>query len=59
MIETIKSSGAEAGFFKKWAGYQAAVNKEKIEYGHINIWLGSIPALRVEFYSRKVYLWIC
>ena len=45
MIETIKSSGAEAGFFKKWAGYQAAVNKEKIEYGHINIWLGSIPAL--------------
>ncbi len=45
MIETIKCSGAEAGFFKKWAGYQAAVNKEKIEYGHINIWLGSIPAL--------------
>ncbi|WP_196805036.1 NHLP family bacteriocin export ABC transporter peptidase/permease/ATPase subunit [Butyrivibrio sp. VCB2006] len=43
MIETIKSSGAEAGFFKKWAGYQAAVNKEKIEYSHINIWLGSIP----------------
>ena len=54
MIETIKSSGAEAGFFKKWAGYQAAVNKEKIEYGHINIWLGSIPALRVEFYSHIV-----
>ena len=43
MIETIKSSGAEAGFFRKWAGYQAAVNKEKIEYSHINIWLGSIP----------------
>ncbi len=45
MIETIKSSGAEIGFFKKWAGYQAAVNKEKIEYSHINIWLGSIPTL--------------
>lgn len=44
MIETIKSSGAEAGFFKKWAGYQAAVNKEKIEYSRINIWLGNIPA---------------
>lgn len=45
MIETIKSSGAEVGFFKKWAGYQAAVNKEKIEYSHINIWLASIPEL--------------
>ncbi len=45
MIETIKSSGAEIGFFKKWAGYQAAVNREKIEYSHINIWLGSIPAV--------------
>lgn len=45
MIETIKSSGAEVGFFKKWAGYQAAVNKEKIEYSHINIWIASIPEL--------------
>ncbi len=43
MIETIKSSGAEIGFFKKWAGLQATVNREKIEYSHINIWLGSIP----------------
>ncbi len=45
MIETIKSSGAEAGFFKKWAGYQALVYKEKIEYSHINIWLGMIPEI--------------
>ena len=43
MIETIKSSGAEIGFFKKWAGYQALVYKEKIEYSHINIWLGMVP----------------
>ncbi len=45
MIETIKSSGAEVGFFKKWAGYQALVYKEKIEYSHINIWLGMVPSL--------------
>jgi len=26
MIETIKSSGAENGFFRKWAGHQASLN---------------------------------
>ena len=26
MIETIKASGAEDGYFEKWAGYQASVN---------------------------------
>ena len=45
MIETIKSSGAEDGFFEKWAGLQASVNEENIEFSHINIWLGRIPAL--------------
>ena len=35
MIDTIKASGAENGFFQKWAGYQAAANTsmEKINYG--------------------------
>ena len=28
MIETIKASGAEKGYFKKWAGYQASVNTQ-------------------------------
>ena len=30
MIETIKCSGSESGFFRNWAGLQAAVNKQKI-----------------------------
>jgi NHLM bacteriocin system ABC transporter peptidase/ATP-binding protein len=45
MIETIKSSGAEDGFFEKWSGLQARVNEEEIEFSHINIWLGNIPLL--------------
>ena len=28
MIETIKASGAEDGYFEKWAGYQASVNTQ-------------------------------
>jgi len=32
MIETIKASGAENGFFEKWSGYQASVNTQQIKY---------------------------
>ena len=55
MIETIKSSGSEVGFFKKWAGYQALVTHEKIEYSHINIWLGMVPEL-LSFLSNYLVL---
>ncbi len=43
MIETIKSSGAEDGFYEKWAGIHAKVTEEKIEFSHINVWLGRLP----------------
>lgn len=45
MIETIKSSGAENGYFQKWAGYQASVNTQKIRYTRLNQYLGAIPGL--------------
>jgi NHLM bacteriocin system ABC transporter peptidase/ATP-binding protein len=45
MIETIKASGAENGFFEKWAGYQAGVNTGTVRYGYINNYLGAIPEL--------------
>jgi NHLM bacteriocin system ABC transporter peptidase/ATP-binding protein len=48
MIETIKSSGAENGFFEKWAGYQAGVNKAASRYGDINSYIGMIPELVTE-----------
>ena len=44
MIETIKSSGAENGYFKKWAGYQASVNTQNVKYQKLNQYLGMIPS---------------
>lgn len=45
MIETIKSSGAENGYFRKWAGYQASVNTQNVKFARLNAYLGSIPAI--------------
>ncbi|MEL7622576.1 MAG: NHLP family bacteriocin export ABC transporter peptidase/permease/ATPase subunit [Clostridiales bacterium] len=45
MIETIKSSGAENGFFEQWSGTQAAVNTAKIAFNKANLYLGAIPGL--------------
>lgn len=45
MIETIKASGAENGFFERWAGYQASVNAQKVKYAKINQYLGIIPSV--------------
>ena len=44
MIETIKASGAENGFFERWAGYQASVNSAKVRFAKMNQYLGMIPA---------------
>ena len=35
MTETIKASGAENGFFRKWAGYQASVNTQNVRYARM------------------------
>ncbi len=45
MIESIKAGGAENGFFKRWAGYQASVNTQTIRYQTLNLYLGMIPAI--------------
>ena len=44
MVETIKASGAERGFFRKWAGYQASVSAQTIKATKTNELLGTIPA---------------
>ena len=43
MTETIKSAGAEEGFFRKWSGYQASVNTQEVKYATLNARIGLIP----------------
>ena len=43
MIETIKASGAEDGYFEKWAGYQASVSTQNVRYQRENQLIGLIP----------------
>ena len=46
MIETIKASGAENGFFKSWSGLQASVNEQTVKFNRLNVTFGLIgPAL--------------
>ena len=45
MVETIKASGAENGFFRRWAGYQASVNTQTVRYAKLNLYMGMIPSV--------------
>ena len=45
MIETIKASGAENGFFERWAGYQAAVNHASVKEIRANQYLDLLSGL--------------
>ena len=44
MVETIKASGAESGYFRRWADFQASVNAQATRFVRIDRYLGGIPA---------------
>lgn len=54
MIETIKSSGSENGFFEKWSGYQASLNSQTVKLNKMNTYLGIIPGLVSSLSSYSV-----
>ncbi len=54
MIETIKASGAENGYFKKWSGYQASVNTQQVKFLKLNQYLGMIPEFVSSLASNAV-----
>ena len=54
MIETIKASGAEKGYFGRWAGFQASVNTQEVRFSRINQWLGVVPTLVTSLANMSV-----
>ncbi len=54
MIETIKASGAENGYFEKWSGYQASVNTQEVRFERLNQYLGLIPTFVTSFANIAV-----
>ena len=57
MIESIKSSGAENGFFERWAGFQASANIQTVKQLRNDSFFLSIPVLLQEL-SNAVILTI-
>lgn len=43
MIENLKASGAENGFFTRWAGIQANANAQQVKFAKTDIYLSMIP----------------
>ena len=56
MIETIKASGAEDGFFERWAGYQASVQKQKESFDKIDSYFGMLPSAVTELSNIAVLI---
>lgn len=61
MIETIKASGSENGFFEKWSGTDASVNSARADYIKIECRIGLLPELvssiaEILVFSSGIYL---
>ena len=57
MIETIKSSGAEEGFFTKWAGYYANSHNQQVKFMKLEHTLGQLPSL-VSLLASNIILYL-
>jgi len=56
MIETIKASGAENGFFDRWAGYQAKVIAGEQKMVRLENGLGIVPEIATSLTGSAVLL---
>ena len=55
MIETIKAQGVEPGFFRRWSGYQASVNRQTVELARQSAYVGLLPQL-VNLFTKALLL---
>lgn len=56
MIETIKSSGCEAGYFQKWIGYQTKYNNSLQQIREFTSLQSSLPSLLQGFANTAILL---
>ena len=56
MIESIKASGAENGYFQKWAGYQASASRQNVRYMKLNQYMGMIPDILSSLMNTAILL---
>ena len=54
MIESIKSSGAENGFFERWAGFQVSANIQTVKQLRNDSFFLSIPVLLQELSNAAI-----
>ena len=55
MIDTLKASGSEIGFFRQWSGLQAQIASAEVELSNINEKLGIIPVFFSELSNILIF----
>ncbi|MBP1760024.1 MAG: bacteriocin system transporter, peptidase/ATP-binding protein [Firmicutes bacterium] len=56
MIESIKASGAENGYFERWAGYHAKQNNAQVAFTKFDQYMGVIPPLLQQLANTAVLM---
>ncbi len=56
MIESLKATGAELGFFHKWSSIQARFNASQIKYAKTDVYLSMIPQFITSFTSYAILI---
>ncbi|ETP73233.1 NHLM bacteriocin system ABC transporter, peptidase/ATP-binding protein [Lachnospiraceae bacterium JC7] len=54
VIESLKAGGSEVGFFRKWAGYQAGMNSQRVQFVKLDSYLGSIPEIIISLVNNLI-----
>ncbi|MBQ7614144.1 MAG: NHLP family bacteriocin export ABC transporter peptidase/permease/ATPase subunit [Butyrivibrio sp.] len=56
MIETIKASGAENGFFENWIGLKAEVDEKEVQLMRKDIYLGGLPTMITQLANYAILI---